>query len=184
MLGIRHQIRPLAGARLGLLSVFALMAFACFPALGAAVNCPGDSSAVEYCDAPPPEYEKTPKKNPATSQKTGGPGQSATSPGSIEESNSGRKSSTDESGGGGIPAHKDGGGKGGPGPQAEGGDKPQKQPVAIDATPTSTDDDGGSSPLAPILIALAVLAAISIGAVVMRRRRDPESGSPISPEAS
>jgi hypothetical protein len=178
---MRHRIRPRAGVHLGLLSVFALMAFACFPVLAQA-----DSSELEYRDAPPPEYEKTPHKNPATSRKTGGPGQSPTSPGSTDDGNSGRKSSTDDQSGG-VPAHKDGGGKGGPGPQADkGGDKggnPGGQPKAIDATPTSTDD-GGSSPLVPILIALAVLAAISIGVVVMKRRRDSEPGSPLTPGAS
>jgi len=37
----------------------------------------------------------------------------------------------------------------------------------------------------PILIAIAALAAISIGAVVWRRRRSRDSGSgtPVSPEA-
>ena len=182
MLGMRHPLRPLAGARLGLLSVFALMAFACFPAVGAAA-CPGDSSAVEYCDAPPPEYEKTPKKNPAASPKTGGHRESPTSPGTTGEADTGRKSSTDEAGGV-APSGKDGDGKGGPAPEARKGDKPvSPQPKPIDASPTSTDD-GGGSPLVPILIALAVLAAISIGAVVMRRRRDSEPGSPASSEAS
>jgi hypothetical protein len=177
MVGTRHQIRHLAGLGLGLLSMSALLAFACFPALAQA-----DSSELEYRDAPPPEYEKTPNENRATSPKTGGPGQSATSPGSTDEPDSDRKSSTDDQSGG-VPAHKDGGGKGGPGPQADKGGKPEKQPPAIDLAPASTDD-GGSSPLVPILIALAVLAAISIGAVVMRRRRDSDPGSPISPEAS
>lgn len=47
-------------------------------------------------------------------------------------------------------------------------------------------DDGGSSPLVPILIAIAVLAAISIAVVTMRqrRRRDGGSDARISPEAS
>jgi hypothetical protein len=183
MLGMRHRIRHLAGRGLGLLSMSALLAFACFSAVPAYAACGGDSSELEYCDAPAPEYEKTPNKNRATSRKTGGPGQSPTSPGSTDEGESGRKSSTDDQSGG-VPAHNDGGGKGGPGPQADKGDKSQKQPPAIDATPTSTDDDGGSSPLVPILIALAVLAAISIGAVAMRRRRDSDPGSPVSPEAS
>ena len=44
---------------------------------------------------------------------------------------------------------------------------------------------GGSSPLVPILIAIAVLAAISIGAVVYRQRRQGSggTGSPVSPNA-
>lgn len=53
----------------------------------------------------------------------------------------------------------------------------------VAAPGTSSDDGGSSSPLVPILIAIAVLAAISIGVVVMRqRRRDP--GTPVSPKAS
>jgi hypothetical protein len=52
----------------------------------------------------------------------------------------------------------------------------------------SSESDDGSSPLAAILIAVAVLAAISIGVVVMRqRRRDeagPDAGSPAAPKAS
>ena len=48
---------------------------------------------------------------------------------------------------------------------------------------SSTDDD--SSPLVPILIALAVLAAISIGVVAMRRRRqETDPGAPTSPQAN
>jgi hypothetical protein len=172
MLGMDHRIRHLAGRGLGLLSMSALLAFACFPVLAQA-----DSSELEYRDAPPAEFKKTPNKNPANSPKTGG--QSATSPGSTGDSDSGGKSN-DESGA--IAGQKDGGGKGGPGSQTGKGDKSGVQPKAIGSIPTSTDD--GSSPLAPILIALAVLAAISIGAVVMRRRRESGPGSPVSPEAS
>ena len=44
---------------------------------------------------------------------------------------------------------------------------------------------GGSSPLVPILIAIAVLAAISIGVVMMRQRRQRRGpGSSVSPKAS
>ena len=50
------------------------------------------------------------------------------------------------------------------------------------ATTTSADDDS-SSPLVPILIAVAVLAAISIGAVLYRQRRGNDSGR-FSPNAS
>lgn len=46
---------------------------------------------------------------------------------------------------------------------------------------------GGSSPLVPVLIAIAVLAAISLGALAARRRsrRNGRStgGSPVFPEA-
>jgi len=50
---------------------------------------------------------------------------------------------------------------------------------------TSTEDDGGSSPLVPILLAVLVLAAISVGAVVLNKRRQrTDSGTSVSPEAS
>jgi hypothetical protein len=49
----------------------------------------------------------------------------------------------------------------------------------------STEDDGGSSPLVPILLAVLVLAAISVGAVVLNKRRQrTDSGTSVSPEAS
>lgn len=50
---------------------------------------------------------------------------------------------------------------------------------------TAPADSGSSSPLVPILIAIAVLAAISIGAVVYRQKRqDGGPGGSISPNAS
>jgi len=54
------------------------------------------------------------------------------------------------------------------------------------ASPASQQEGGGSSPLVPILIAIAALAAISIGAVMLRarRQRDGRGGAPVSPEAS
>lgn len=50
--------------------------------------------------------------------------------------------------------------------------------------PVSHKSDGGSSPLAPILIAIAVLAAISLGTVLYRQRRQRSGSQPISPKAS
>ena len=47
----------------------------------------------------------------------------------------------------------------------------------------STSGDDSSSPLVPILIAIAVLAAISIGAFYYRQRRQG-AGSSVSPKAS
>ena len=47
------------------------------------------------------------------------------------------------------------------------------------------DSDGGSSPLVPILIAIAVLAAISIGVVLYRQRRQGDPALRVSsPKAS
>jgi cobalamin biosynthesis Mg chelatase CobN len=70
-----------------------------------------------------------------------------------------------------------------------GGQKPAQTqkptPVATEtAKPKAShsDNGGGSSPLVPILIAIAVLAAISIGAVLWRQRRNP--GAPVSPNAN
>jgi hypothetical protein len=49
--------------------------------------------------------------------------------------------------------------------------------------PASSDD--GSSPLAPILIGIALLAAISVAAVMVRQRRQQGgSTTPASPKAS
>lgn len=53
---------------------------------------------------------------------------------------------------------------------------------SVGGAPASTSDDGGSSPLIPILIAIVVLAAISIGVVVARKRRG--LGDPVSPKAN
>jgi cobalamin biosynthesis Mg chelatase CobN len=94
--------------------------------------------------------------------------------------------------GGGSDSGQGGGTPSGQGNQAGGGDGQKAQNGSqnsagsinaaqpLDTAPApSTDSDGGSSPLVPILIAVAVLAAISIGYLVYRQRR-PGSGSPVS----
>jgi hypothetical protein len=48
---------------------------------------------------------------------------------------------------------------------------------------SNTSEGGSSSPLVPILIAIVVLAAISIGAFYYRQRRQG-AGSSVSPKAS
>ena len=50
-------------------------------------------------------------------------------------------------------------------------------PRIAKSTPDSSDD-GGSSPLLPILIAVLVLAAISVAAIVIRQRRQRDGSSP------
>jgi hypothetical protein len=68
------------------------------------------------------------------------------------------------------------GNAGGPGTGGLG----EEQPVGSSAAP-----EGSSSPLVPILIAIAVLAAISVAAVVIRQRRQRRApGAQISPKAS
>jgi subtilase family serine protease len=46
----------------------------------------------------------------------------------------------------------------------------------------SKSSSGGSSPLVPILIAIAVLAAISVAVVMIKQRRGPSATA--SPEAN
>jgi len=85
------------------------------------------------------------------------------------------------------PATGEGGGHppgGGGGPKEGGSPKPSAHPGSTggkqsEGTPTRavTGGGGGSSPVVPILIVMAVLAALSIGTVIYRgRRQDPTPG--------
>lgn len=59
-------------------------------------------------------------------------------------------------------------------------------PPAQQAAPAeagATQGGGGSSPVLPILIALAVLAAISIGALLIRHHRQGADGGRLSTKA-
>ena len=159
------------------------MAFALFPAVAGAQS----SSGIQYEDAPL-EPDGTPSdKEPANSSRDGGEsGQSSTEPGASPDDTKG-DDSKDGSGAGAAGKGDGGDGQDGAG---KGSDRERESAPApggsLDAAPTSSEDD--SSPLVPILIALAVLAAISIGVVAWRRRRgddaDPGAGSHVSPEAS
>ena len=68
----------------------------------------------------------------------------------------------------------------------------RNSPYRPPAKATPKSDDGGSSPLVPILIAIFVLAAITLAVVLIRQRRQGDSsgegsgepGAPASPEAS
>jgi cobalamin biosynthesis Mg chelatase CobN len=176
---MRHRIRQRARLAAGPFSVSALLAFALFPALANAE----DSSGIQYSDAPPTVTGKQVPNSSATNA-GGAAGQSSTRSGSTD----GRKSDDSRENGsaGGAAGHRGGDGKDG-GSGASGANQRGEEGTpaeAIDLAPSSTDE--GSSPLVPILIALAVLAAISIGTVAMRRRRQgPADGeTPVSPEAS
>jgi len=58
------------------------------------------------------------------------------------------------------------------------------KPISTLGEPAGHTEEGSSSPLVPILIAIAVLAAISIGAFFYRQRRQDSTDSPVSPKAS
>lgn len=138
-----------------------------------------------------PTENKPPKKNNGVSEpdaeKSDNGGYNA--PDSSEtdeegESSGGVGSGQGSGGSGDAKTGDDGGtGQGSPGNGSNVSDNVavgEPTPVANSAQPS--DDGGSSSPLVPILIAIAALAAISIGAVVIRQRRG--SGGQVSPKAS
>jgi hypothetical protein len=172
-----------------LLSALVLVAFACFPVVAHA-----GSEVPEYeTDVPTTTGHKHPpthSDNPPGSDQSHSNGGAGVS--NAGGSGPGSGSSSGDSSSGGPVAHAsdnpgtaNGGGNGqgsqGKGATADDGAAglTQGQPVNSEAS----SSDGGSSPLVPILIAVAVLAAISIGAVVIRQKRQ-RPGSPFSPEAS
>jgi cobalamin biosynthesis Mg chelatase CobN len=152
----------------------ALLALSFLPALAQAES----SAGLEYQDAPPTVPGHTAandKESTAHKADAAGGGSGSTGGGSAKDG------SSDRSGGGtatgdqqGSQGDRNGKGSGNPEKVSHGG-----------ATAPASEDESGSSPLVPILIAIAVLAAISIGVVVMRQRRrdDSSAGSPVSPEA-
>jgi cobalamin biosynthesis Mg chelatase CobN len=166
------------------LSVFALSASMLFPALAQAET----SANVQYEEAISGPYggNKPVHKEPSAHSSNDGGNTSPTSksPTSSEKGSSGGSpySKTEGTGGSGGTGQSspEGGSKGGEAPPVN--HSGQAQPAAQNA-PHS--DGGGSSPLVPILIAIAALAAISIGAVMLRARRQRAgSGTPVSPGAS
>jgi len=158
--------------------VLALLAFAFFPAVLQAetvytpeqTTIPGQSKAEhqsKHSSLENPEAEASGSgvvKNHDGSG--GGPQGGGTSPGQ-----------------GGSPGSEGGSHQGNPDKNSAAGENPTGQgKTSAEAAPASTSDDGGSSPLIPILIAIVVLAAISIGVVVARKRRG--LGDPVSPKAN
>ena len=162
-----------------LLSVIALLGFACFPAFAEA-----DSSSIQYEEALPTAKGTStiPPHSPSAHASTAGGGVSAPSQSENQTPSAGGPTSagapvskTDRRGA----AHsrqKNGAGLAG----ANRARAPGQPNGAIQTT-----SPGGSSPLVPILIAIAALAAISISAVMVRQRRQRHSpGSAVSPKAS
>jgi cobalamin biosynthesis Mg chelatase CobN len=167
-----------------LLSVLAVLAFACSPALAHAEEATGPVYETEVPTVP---QEQSPGG-------TGGSHHNGSSGGNAGVSNSpeGQSPGGSTNPGAGGGSHN---GQGNQGPAAEsgktgtgsgnaGGEISDGKPLATAGEPASnTSGDSSSSPLVPILIAIVVLAAISIGAFYYRQRRQG-AGSSVSPKAS
>jgi cobalamin biosynthesis Mg chelatase CobN len=181
MIGKRHRLAPPWGRRpaFGSMLVFALLALACFPILAQA-----DSSEAQYEDAlDTVTGGKIPTRSgpPANASKQ----PSATNDSTNSGSSGNKSSASNRSSKGGRNAASNGEaskGQGSPGERSNSHRAPAAKPIGL----APTEEEGNTSPLVPILIAIAVLAAISIGVVVMRQRRlrDGADASPASPEAS
>lgn len=172
-----------------LASVLALLASACFVAPAYA-----DSSGVQYSDAPPTAYgdkEPTDREPPAKSSaasdggasapRSGDAGQQASSGGGQAEDSSaqmGAAAGTGSDGGTGQQGSRDNGSTGNR--EARSGET-----VGQSVQSASSEDDGGSSPLIPIVIGILALAGVSLATVMIRqRRRQDAGGAAVSPKAS
>lgn len=132
---------------------------------------------------PKDESSNIPPKN-----KSGGTNAPSESESEATNSNaqtgSGTGGGSDSGQGGGTPSGQGTQGGGGDGQKGQNGSQDSAGNInaaeSLPLTPAETDD-GGSSPLVPILIAVAVLAAISIGYFYYRQRKGPDSsGSSVS----
>ena len=195
-LGKRHLGAPRLGRHAALLVSVIALALALFAVPAQAEECTS-SSCVQYNPGlPSAEGGHTSthhQSNPAKASKTGNGGGTAPSDHSGSGgSNEGEEAYENESSpehGGAAPGHNGGSGQGKPGGSAKSGAKKaanSPNPQTVSAEPAS-HSDSGSSPLVPILIAIAVLAAISVAVVMIRQRRRRNSGGPTaaaSPEAN
>jgi hypothetical protein len=158
---------------------------ACFPGLAQA-----DNAGIQYETDVPTVPGNEGSDIPSTPNDSGGSNAPDGSGPDASTSNTaggaGSGGSDDPGTGGGAHPGQPNQGSGGGDGQAPNGSKPAggvgeaKQISVAPVSETSSDD---SSPLVPILIAIAVLAAISIGAFFYRQRRQ-DAGSPVSPKAS
>lgn len=186
MHGSCHPRRRSARPGLVLVSVLALLAFACFPAASVAQGTVYEPESPTIPDTPKPKPKPTNNPDKGSSDEEAEKSDSPAGGGGSGSGGGSTGGSSPETGSdGGTDQGSQGGGS------KAGGDISQAEPLNTAdgsgnkpvATETASDDGGSSSPLVPILIAIAVLAAISIAAVVIRqRRRGP--GTPVSPNAS
>jgi cobalamin biosynthesis Mg chelatase CobN len=185
MLGSRHY--PARGWDLSvfsLLSVLAVLASACFP-----VGASADSSGAEYTNEVPSvvgHHKPIVAGNGGGNEKANASNKGGGYPseGGGGSGSGGPSAGGDAGTGSGQGADEDKGGNGSTNPQHENGGKDAAgngdEQLALNQAGEVGEDNGGSSPLVPILIVIALLAAISIGVVVWQRRR---SDSTVSPKA-
>jgi hypothetical protein len=180
----RHpHARGLSLPSAALFSVLALLAFASFPVLAQAnpnyetehTNLPesGEGKPSSHHKNPPgtessKEAEQSAVPGGSDGGGAGNGGNGASNGGSPNSQVASKGSNPSSPGGGAENQGKSGNG-------ATTGGQPSNG-VQIGEPKSSVSDSGGSSPLVPILIAVAVLAAISVGAVLVRQRRGTAGG--------
>jgi cobalamin biosynthesis Mg chelatase CobN len=177
---------PIWGHLSIVLSVFALSTLALFPVLAQAE----DSSGIQYSEATPDPCgggcKSDKNEPPARSSAKKGGGDS----GQTDTSTSGDDSQKKDSSSAVAAGNSKGDGGTGQGSPDKGSGGGQGDPVneagqSAPAASTTSQDNGGSSPLVPILIAIAVLTAISVAVMTIRaRRQGAERDGSVSPEAS
>jgi hypothetical protein len=161
--------------------VLAVLAMACFPGLAQAEEATGPQYTPEVPTVPNNESSNPPKNGGGDSNGDAGTSGSPDGAGVAGKNDSGSGDGGNK-GQGSQASGKNGAGQNA-GAGGAGGDLEGSKPLTnFDPAASQTSDDG-SSPLVPILIAIAVLAAISIGAFYYRQRRQGPD-SPVSPKAS
>jgi hypothetical protein len=175
MTWIHRQVNRGSGrSPLLLLSVLALLALACFPVLAQA-----DSGTIEYDPSLPNDGGARQNENIAKSSESPNSGGAEAPPSGGAGAGYGKQASPSSEGQGKANAGNDGGtGQGSPDKGNNLPGETKVQPAAPTVRLDADSSDDGSSPLVPILIAAAVLAAISIAALMIRRRRERDGSSP------
>jgi hypothetical protein len=168
--------------------VLALLAFACLPGAAQAdsagaqyevgIRGPGNKPPAHKNEQIAEKSESPGNTGGATAAPTGGGGGGAGSGETGGGFNEAPSSGSGPSGHHQEPGTGNGGGKGQGSPEK--GATPKGNASLQPTAPTSSSSSGGSSPLVPILIVIGALALISIGAFVIRQRRQRGGGSPSS----
>ena len=156
---------------------------ACFPGLAAAQDNSGIQYETDVPNVPKDESSNIPKKDSGGSNPDEGDAEASGSNAPGAGSGGGNSNAGGTGTGQGSQASGGGDGQAANGSKPAGGDLGEAQSLQTVSSPADQASDDGSSPLVPILIAVAVLAAISIGAFYYRQRRQ-DPGSSVSPNAS